>query len=265
MFRILHTMNRTGAWNMAFDEMLIQRVDAGLSEPCVRFYTWTPWCVTLGSFQAADEQLQVERLQEAGYEVAKRTTGGRAVFHAQELTYTICARKDIAPWGKTLGSTYDWIAERLLEGLAQVGFQGSLERGDNAAKEIARDQHLTKPPCFSSASRAEIAWQGRKVVGSAQRRTRNAFLQHGSILLGPAHAELVDFLDFPEEQKSMLRAHLLQHSVSLSEIPGVDAKLPNVLNALEHTFAQALGAAEGEIAPEELAATKALLQPKARS
>ena len=228
MFRILNTFQKSGAWHMAFDEVLIRRVDAGLSEPCIRFYTWSPWCITLGSFQAAEEQLQLDRVQAAGYDVVKRPTGGRAVFHAEELTYSICAPKSIAPWGKTLGMTYDWIAAQLLAGLARVGFTGSLQRGDSSALEITSDRHLAKPPCFSSASRAEIVWEGRKLVGSAQRRSRNTFLQHGSILLGHAHRDLVNFLEFSEEQKALLRKDLQAHSVCLSEIAGVDARLASV-------------------------------------
>jgi len=258
-FRILNTFGKPGAWHMAFDEVLIRRVDAGLSEPCIRFYTWSPWCITLGSFQAADEQLQVDRVKAAGFDVVKRPTGGRAVFHAEELTYSICAPKSIASWGKTLGLTYDWVAEQLLAGLAHVGFTGSLERGDSSAIEVSSERHLAKPPCFSSASRAEIVWQGRKLVGSAQRRSRNAFLQHGSILLGHAHRDLVDFLEFPEAQKALLRKDLQSHSVCLSEIPGVDASLASVHKAMQKVFADSLDAILSEPTSEELAETEALL------
>jgi len=244
---------------MAFDEVLIQRVDAGLSRPCVRFYAWDPWCITLGSFQAADEQLQLDKLRAAGFDAVKRPTGGRAVFHAQELTYTICAPKGIAPWGKTLGQTYDWIAERLLTGLAQVGFQGTLERGESGILDKSNERHMAKPPCFSSASRAEIVWDGRKLVGSAQRRTRNAFLQHGSILLGDAHLGIVDFLDFPEERKAQIRDELRSHSISLSAIPGVDARLESVRSAMENVFMKELGAEFAEPTDEEFAATEELL------
>jgi len=259
MFRLLHTFNKPGAWHMAFDEMLIHRVDAGLSEPCVRFYSWSPWCVTLGSFQAAEEQLQLHRLAAAGFDAVKRPTGGRAVFHAQELTYTICAPKAVAPWGNTLGQTYDWVAERLLRGLENVGFQGGLERGSTENLESPEERHSAKPPCFCSASRAEIVWEGRKVVGSAQRRTRNAFLQHGSIPLGKAYLDIVDFLDFPADQKDALRAELNRHSVCLAEIPGVNATMDSVLEALQRSFSDALGCELAEPTPEELAETEALL------
>jgi lipoate-protein ligase A len=245
---------------MAFDEVLIQRVEKGLSEPCVRFYTWDPWCITLGSFQAADEQLQLDTVHAAGFDVVKRPTGGRAVFHAQELTYTICAPKNFAPWGKTLGLTYDWIAEQLLAGLEDVGFRGTLERGDVGALERSNERHLVKPPCFSSASRAEIVWEGRKLVGSAQRRTRNAFLQHGSILLGDAHLGIVDFLDFPAEHKAQIREELNRHSVSLSAIAGVDSRLDSVLGCMQARFRMALGAIDSEPTLDELTETENLLR-----
>jgi len=258
MIRLLQTFDKPGAWHMAFDEVLLRRVEAGLSEPCVRLYTWAPWCITLGSFQAAEEQLQLDRLAAAGYDAVKRPTGGRAVFHAQELTYTICAPKNIAPWGKTLGLTYDWIAEQLLCALTQVGFQGGLERGNGVSLEPETRQGV-KPPCFSSASRSEIVWQGRKLVGSAQRRTRNAFLQHGSVLLGDAHLDIVEYLDFPRDQKQSIRDVLMQHSVSLSAIPGVDARLESVTQAMLVEFQNALQAELSEPNPEELAETAALL------
>lgn len=249
--RYLEHFQMPGPWHMAFDEVLLDRVDRGLSKPFFRLYTWSPWCITLGSFQVADEQLDAQRVHDAGYQIAQRATGGRAVFHAQELTYSLCAPKDIGPWAKTLGSTYDWISERLLAGFAQVGFDGAMEKGDVSALESQATRHTAKPPCFTSASRAEIVWQGRKVVGSAQRRSRNAFLQHGSILLGDAHADLVNFLEFPDSVKPELRKDLMAHAVCLGQIPGVDARLESVTQAVRNSFAAELGFGSVELATED--------------
>lgn len=239
-WQYLEHWDQPGAWHMQYDQELLERVEAGKERPTFRLYTWKPWCITLGNFMEAEDQVDLQAARRRGIDVVKRVTGGRAVFHAQELTYTICAPKEIAPWGKTLGQTYDWVAARLLEGLSQIGFQGSLDRGDHAALERGHERRLTKPPCFSSASRSEVVWQGRKLVGSAQRRSRGAFLQHGSILMGRAHLDIVDLLGFPVEQRAAVRAELEHHAVCLSDIPGCGATLEDLVPALRDAFAQHL-------------------------
>lgn len=236
-WNLLFAPKQPGAWQMALDQVLLERMEAGSIDPVLRFYTWEPWCITLGNFQTAVEQVNLAAAQRAGVDVVQRITGGRAVFHAEEVTYTICAPKSIAPWGKTLGQTYDWVSERLLEGLQRIGFHGDLERSASGPLEVNSQRHLVKPPCFSSASRAEIVWQGRKLVGSAQRRTKQAFLQHGSIVWGDAHLGLVDLLEFPEVQKPAILADLQSHSVSLGQIPGCATDPETIISALVQGFA----------------------------
>jgi len=260
VFHCIQSFDKPGDWQMALDDVMLRRVEEGVLGPVLRLYTWSPWCVTLGNFQEAEDQIDVEAARRMGVDVVRRITGGRAVFHAQEVTYTICAPKDIAPWGKTLGQTYDWVAERLLEGLEQIGFDGNLDRGDHAVLERGADRRLVKPPCFSSASRSEIVWNGRKLVGSAQRRTRRAFLQHGSILLGPAHLDLVDLLEFPAEKKPQVRAELEEHSVCLNQVPGCSAEPSQVMAALLKSFGQHLHLHEWEL-PADVEAEIAILRP----
>lgn len=166
---------RSGAWNMGVDEALLataQRTGQG----AIRFYGWAgPW-LSLGYGQPEDPER--ERLcAEAGVGVVRRSTGGRAVLHGCDLTYAVAAPAAALPSG--LQATYRKIGEALAAGLQALG--------------VAVERQVSRPPsgrpgafdCFAEPARDELVLGGRKLAGSAQRRTADAFLQHGSIRLAP--------------------------------------------------------------------------------
>ncbi len=212
---------------MAVDAAVLKAVEEKRSPPTVRFYGWEPWCVSLGYFQKPSEEFDRAALQERGWDFVLRPTGGRAVLHAEELTYSLIARRDEAAWCSTLAVSHErigWALAAALNGfgLSVVGAHPSTGSGTalprlsaSTKKSITQQSTL---PCFASTSRAELAFGERKVVGSAQRRTREAFLQHGSIPLTPDHERLVEILRLNEEQRAAYLDSLRSHAMSLSEI-----------------------------------------------
>jgi len=171
-----------GAYNMAVDEELLARAQAGEAVPVLRFYGWNPPAVSLGRFQHIESAVNAESCKRLGFDIVRRITGGRAVLHQHELTYSIIARADDPLFPSSVLGTYKVIATGLLAGLQNLGI--SAEMVSRGGRHAARVEMKPKDPaCFSSPSWYEILVNGKKIIGSAQRRMRGAFLQHGSILI----------------------------------------------------------------------------------
>jgi lipoyl(octanoyl) transferase len=166
-----------GAVNMARDEALLDGVVAG-GQPALRLYRWHPPTLSLGRNEPAARRYDRRRIEALGIDVVRRPSGGRAVWHEQELTYAVAA--PIAAFG-SLRTSYAAIHGRLAEALQALGAPAAL------APERALGP-LRASPCFGSHAGGEVLCAGRKVVGSAQLRRGRALLQHGSILLAGTQA-----------------------------------------------------------------------------
>jgi lipoyl(octanoyl) transferase len=178
----LDTGPNRGAFNMALDEELLAQAAAGEAMPVLRFYTWDPPALSLGRFQKIETDVNKEACRRRGMDVVRRVTGGRAVLHNHELTYSVVARTDDPLFPNDVLGTYKAIAAGLLAGLGNLGIHAEM------VSRSGRHAHLVKknskdPACFSSPSWYEILVNGKKIIGSAQRRISGAFLQHGSILI----------------------------------------------------------------------------------
>ena len=169
--------------NMAVDVAMVQT----LPQPALRLYTWEPWAVSLGYHQSLAD-LDFERLRADGIDVVRRPTGGRAVLHAEELTYCVTLPAS-HPWnGESIERVYRWISEALAAGLRTLGLPVT------AAPRPQQEQNYAHhAACFAQSVRFEIDLFGKKLVGSAQRRFPQGVLQHGSILIGTAHAKLPQY------------------------------------------------------------------------
>ncbi len=230
-WRFLNTGAADGATNMAIDEALLSGVEAGTSPPTVRVYAWEPPTVSIGYSQKASDELDLIKCESWGFGVVRRPTGGRAVLHAGELTYSVAGPSGEPPLGGTIAESYQAIAGALVLGLSELGVVAELapvattprERGGGAS-----------PPCFVSAGRFEVVVGDRKLIGSAQRRTERAVLQHGSLLTDDSHAGLADVLLVrrPEEREVVRRAlkakttdlaSLLSRLVGFDEVAGAVA------------------------------------------
>jgi lipoate-protein ligase A len=171
---IVEPQGRTGAENMAIDEALLAEADR-TGKAFLRFYRWDPPCLSLGRNEPAIARDDIA--------IVRRPTGGRAVWHQDEVTYAVAA--PIAMFGR-LRDAYRAIHERLAEALRSLGADVTLA-GDCPAA-TARESFSVRPSdgpmsCFATTAGGEILVRGRKLVGSAQVRRGAAFLQHGSILL----------------------------------------------------------------------------------
>jgi lipoate-protein ligase A len=184
-WRLLAHGAATGAWNMAVDEALLDSVASGDCPPTLRFYRWFPPCLSLGYFQPL-EVVDLSACRALGVDIVRRPTGGRAILHDRELTYSIAL--PVAVLGEDAGilPSYYRISRALQAGLQALGVETSM-----APVAAARASEEHGPICFDRPSAHEILLQGRKLVGSAQVRRAAAILQHGSILIEPRIERLV--------------------------------------------------------------------------
>lgn len=214
--------------NMAIDEALLKEHAGGRTGPALRFYQWSPPAVSLGYFQKTGGINQAA-LDEYGISLVKRVTGGRAVLHWGDLTYSIVARAgEDTPLG--VEDSYRHLCRGLLAGLALLGVKASLGSEKAAAPFPAS--------CFAVSTGGDITWQGKKIAGSAQKREGLSLLQHGSILLKP-QADLLAEVFSPggRAQTELLK----QKVASLEEILGRPVTPEEVKNTLIKGFEQALG------------------------
>jgi lipoyl(octanoyl) transferase len=180
-----------GAWNMAVDEVLLDGVAAGTAPPTLRFYGWTPACLSLGYFQPFDA-VDLDGCRALGVDIVRRPTGGRAILHDREVTYSVVLPASLlGPDGGVLPS-YHRLSLALQDGLRRLGVPATLAPATAASTTIVHG-----PACFDRPSAHEILLNGRKLVGSAQVRRNGAILQHGSILVEPRIASLVACLRLP--------------------------------------------------------------------
>jgi lipoate-protein ligase A len=167
------------AWNMAADDWLL--ATARSRPPVVRFYGWLHPTVSLGRHEPWREVVDLDRLAAGGVSLVRRPTGGRAVLHHREITYSVTAGRDGREvWRDRLEATMARISGALARGFERLGV---------SADYTSRGGRVARPQghrlCFESATRYELSSEGVKAVGSAQLRTEAGFLQHGSIPLAP--------------------------------------------------------------------------------
>ncbi|MFT5233515.1 MAG: lipoate-protein ligase A [Candidatus Krumholzibacteriia bacterium] len=223
----------SGHGNMARDQELLETHVPG-DDPILRIYWWQPAAVTIGYNQNFSD-FDADTIAAKGYEMVRRPTGGRAILHADELTYAVVGTSPSTLFGDSLHSTYMKINEALMLFLHSLGIAADISDGESRADSRGL-------VCFRSAGKHEISVGGRKIVGSAQRRTNGVFLQHGSILAGPGHLELPRLLGTEGAEASDAK-QLAAATTDLTQVLGV-VQTPEILASqallLADSFAEAL-------------------------
>jgi len=187
-----------GATNMGIDEAMLVAVDEGKAPPTIRLYGWSPGCYSLGRFQPCSD-LNEDARSIPGITWVRRPTGGRALYHStSEVTYSIAAPLSDERVSGSVTESYRKISSCLVAGLRLLGADVQL-----APKGDARLLR-TNPACSTIPSQYELTYMGRKLIGSAQTRTRKALLQHGSIPLTDPQYKLFMGLSFPDNDTRLL-------------------------------------------------------------
>ena len=203
----------SGAENMAIDEAILLTMAQTLNpQPVLRFYGWSPATLSLGYAQSYHKEVDEEACLAAGIDIIRRPTGGRAVLHQHELTYSVIAPEHDPHVSGTVTQSYLKISQALLTGLKAVGVPAEMVAcgGLNKASSSA---------CFDAPSWYELVVDGRKLVGSAQVRKEGMLLQHGSILLHFDPDLLFRLLKFPNEEiRQRLLTRFMAKACALDEV-----------------------------------------------
>jgi|SRR5579859_7369450 len=225
---------RTGAANMALDEALMDAVAAGDSPPTLRFYAWLPACLSLGKRQPLSGVDQA-RCRRDGVDVVRRATGGLAILHTDELTYSLATLPSDPRAEGAILDAYRKLSQGLVAGLRLLGLPAAMNPVDPLASKY------TSAACFEVPTAYEITIGERKLLGSAQTRPAGRVLQHGSLPLHGDIARVVDCLWFADEdEREALRAHLRARATTLEAALGRPVSFTEAAEALAHGFARAL-------------------------
>jgi lipoyl(octanoyl) transferase len=248
VWRVVDTGFMNGFENMAVDEAIMQAYSAGSVFPTLRFYRWRPACLSLGYFQKIEEEVNLEACRQMGIDVVRRMTGGRAILHDAELTYSIVIEENNPLVSGNVVESYRKISLALVEGLRLLSIDADLAPevapaaiyhgapGTNGAEGA-----LGSSACFDAPCSYELVSKGKKLVGSAQTRSRGLLLQHGSILLDFDAARLVATFKMPEEDRADLAEKIHARATSIKEASGRIPSHEDLRGALVAGFEKQFG------------------------
>ncbi len=212
----------SGPINMGIDEAILGSVSSRRSPPTLRLYRWAPPCVTVGYFQSLEAEVDIEACRSFGVDAVRRLTGGGAVFHDAEITYSL-----VVPLGHELApadilESYRRICAGLVRGLALLGIEASFEPIN------------------------DVAAGGKKVSGNAQTRRQGCLLQHGTVLLDLDPERMFSLLRVPAEKlKGRLIEDVKARVTSMRALLGRELPYDEAADALRRGFAEAWGASYG--------------------
>jgi lipoate-protein ligase A len=224
------------AVNMAIDEAIMHLHSQGKVPPTLRFYGWNPATLSIGYFQKVQKEVDLNEVANRGLGFVRRITGGRAVLHDRELTYSVIVSEDHPRMPKTVSESYRVISQGLLEGFRLLGLQAYLSPPARGKMENL------SAACFDSPSDYELVVAGKKVAGSAQTRQRGVILQHGSILLDVNEDLLFAVLKFPTERvRERLKASFREKAVAINRLLPVPVGLSETIHAFYEGFQKGMG------------------------
>lgn len=244
---------------MAADVAIAEAARAGTARPTLRFYHWTPPCVTLGKFQPAEGNVQLDACAELGYDVVRRPTGGRAILHDYEVTFSIIiAEADLPGAGANIMESYRALGAALVDGLRRLNLPAELV--DRNATTRAGDppslMAVGNPACFAAKARCDLMVSGKKLIGSAQLRKDGIIVQQNSLPLT---------IDFPRWDAVFHRSDWEQvqraGAIGLHDCAGHVIPYDDVVAALCAGFTAVLGVdlVPGALSADELARADTLM------
>lgn len=230
-YYFLDTGAGTGRFNMDLDVALAGACKPG--EFYFRLYTWKPYCLSLGANQP-DSAVNKAALAEAKIDLVRRPSGGKAILHAEELTYAVVCHTNVQ---FTPQQIYREVNEALLKGLAFYDARlGAAELENQQPDFRSLFNKEGNFACFGSSAKNELKFDHKKLIGSAQRKMGNVVLQHGSILCGSYHKQIGRYLQYDEAMLHQLEQELLEKTIELDAVLGTPVHLDNLAAALKRGF-----------------------------
>jgi len=247
IWRLIDSGKYDAAYNMALDEAIATHVRRGRSQPTLRLYGWKNPSVSLGSFQKITD-INSDYCAANDVRIVRRPTGGRAILHGDELTYSFCSRNNNA-FSHGLLETYRRLSTAFASALDMLGLNVEMKTERESGRELTRS-----PLCFRSASYGEISIDAKKLVGSAQKRWIDGFLQQGSIPYSIDHEKLESvFMSDRAEETARFRADKLVGLRELVPDFSHDGFRVGLIQSFERNFNITLVVSHPSVQEEELA------------
>ncbi|OGJ50108.1 lipoate--protein ligase [Candidatus Peregrinibacteria bacterium RIFOXYB2_FULL_32_7] len=241
-FRLLQTGFRSAFFNMALDEVLVAEISAGKSDPCLRFYGWEPQAISIGYFQSLLSEVDEEKCKNLGIDIVRRQTGGGAVFHADEITYSIHIPMNLNIVPLRILDSYQKICDGIINGLKELNIEANF------------------------APLNDIITGGQKISGNAQTRKQGIILQHGTIIKSVDVDKMFELLKVPDEKmKGKLISDIKQRVTSVDKHTNQKFSFQDVIKALIKGFAKTfpeINFINSELTEEEIAQTQKLAKEK---
>jgi lipoate-protein ligase A len=236
-WRLLLTPPSPGDWNMALDVALMESAVENGSPPTLRLFSWDPPCLSLGYAQSVSE-VDEQSLVKHGWTLVRRPTGGRAILHADELTYSITGRLEDPMFHGSILESYLRLSAALVSALSFLGVDADIKE----IKDVPPQNSGSDAVCFEVASNYEITYRGKKLIGSAQARRNQGFLQHGSLPLIGDLNRINDVIQYSSDDvRNASKKRLLEHATTLESILGYRVSWEQAAEAMEKGFRKALG------------------------
>jgi lipoate-protein ligase A len=241
---LLKTPPSTGPWNMALDEAILEACGRHEVPPTLRFFAWEPPCLSLGYAQSV-KVVDEDRLRMNGWDLVRRATGGGAILHADELTYSVIGPADEPHLKGDILTSYQRLSSAILLALKNLGLPAESHALTKSSHNSPRD-----PVCFELPSNYEIIVSGKKLVGSAQARKKDAVLQHGTLPLHGDLTRITQALVYPdEESRKNAGRRLLSRATTVETVLGKNVDWELAAAAFAYAFGEVL---DLELTPAEL-------------
>ncbi|MCP8617366.1 lipoate--protein ligase family protein [Salirhabdus salicampi] len=255
----LDTEYNSPEFNMALDEALLRWHSEGDIPPVLRFYCWSPAALSVGYFQKIDGKIDVNAVKEHGFQLVRRLTGGRAVLHDDELTYSVIVSEKHEKMPNSVTEAYRVISQGILRGFQNLHLDAEFSIPEGKLTQTG------SAVCFDQPSWYELVVAGRKAAGSAQTRQKGVILQHGSIPLEVDEDKLFDLFVYPNERvKSKAKQAFGNKAVAINDISPVKRNMNDLRLAFKRGFEEGLNInfVPFELSSEQLKEVHKLMEEK---
>ncbi len=236
----LNSGKQDAFYNMAMDELLMEKHRKGEIPPVIRLYEWQTPTLSLGYFQKATKEIDIEKVKEYKYQMVRRLTGGRGVLHDKELTYSIVVAEDHPRMPHTVTESYRIISSGLLQGFKNLGLDAYFSVPDTDEKKKSLT-NVRSSVCFDTPSWYELVVEGRKIAGSAQTRQEGIIMQHGSILLDVDVDHLFDMFNYTNQRfKDKMKSQFKEVAVAINDISEKKFTVSDLYAAFKEGFEEGL-------------------------